>query len=216
MSVVRSRQARMWGMSHWTVGQVCGSASGRIRFRPYTAVTDVSSRRDDFGNLELAVVGRGFLDDGAVTRLAVDADGLGGFTREDPGESGVRRKFAGAVAGGAGDDVRRSGGEDRERDVAAGERHGRLADRAVPPGDGDEVGALGEALLHEQRRVAGAFRREEGELDAESARARGDRGHLRGPVAPARGRVVDEEASLHDGPSKSGPADAFGGRPRWR
>ncbi|HRW24068.1 MAG TPA: SpoIIE family protein phosphatase [Spirochaetia bacterium] len=45
------------------------------KFRPYTAVTDVGARRDDFGNLELSVVGRGFLDDGAVTRLAIDADG---------------------------------------------------------------------------------------------------------------------------------------------
>ncbi|HPB65904.1 MAG TPA: signal protein, partial [Spirochaetales bacterium] len=60
------------------VGNVGEPARALLRtdkFRPYTAVTDVSSRRDDFGNLELAVVGRGFLDDGAVTRLAVDADG---------------------------------------------------------------------------------------------------------------------------------------------
>ncbi len=41
----------------------------------------MAASRDDFGALSLTLVGRGFLDDGAVTRLAIDADGREPFDR---------------------------------------------------------------------------------------------------------------------------------------
>jgi len=60
------------------VGNV-GAATRMIvradKFQPYTTVADVTSRRDDLGSLGLTIVGRGFLDDGVITRVAIDGDG---------------------------------------------------------------------------------------------------------------------------------------------
>jgi len=45
------------------------------RFVPYTLISDVVQSRDDFGQVSLRLLGRGFAEDGPVTQLAVDADG---------------------------------------------------------------------------------------------------------------------------------------------
>jgi len=66
------------------VGNV-GAASRAIlradKFRPYTTVSDVASARDDFGAIRLTIVGRGFADDGTITRLAIDEDGREPYDR---------------------------------------------------------------------------------------------------------------------------------------
>ncbi|MBN2874087.1 MAG: SpoIIE family protein phosphatase, partial [Spirochaetales bacterium] len=54
------------------------------KFIPYTTVTDVAASRDDFGAISLSIVGRGFMDDGAVTLLAVDSDGREPYDRLYP------------------------------------------------------------------------------------------------------------------------------------
>jgi hypothetical protein len=51
------------------------------KFIPFTAVTDVIAARDDFGALRLRVLGRGFLEDGPITRLVIDADGREPYDR---------------------------------------------------------------------------------------------------------------------------------------
>jgi len=66
------------------VGNVGSAARMLLRadkFRPYTTVSDVAATRDDFGTLGLSIVGRGFADDGAVTRLAIDGDGREPYDR---------------------------------------------------------------------------------------------------------------------------------------
>ena len=44
------------------------------KFVPFTLVSDVVSSRDDFGTLRLRILGRGFADDGPMTRVVIDAD----------------------------------------------------------------------------------------------------------------------------------------------
>ncbi|MDR0689771.1 MAG: SpoIIE family protein phosphatase [Spirochaetaceae bacterium] len=66
----------------------------RIFFRtnkyvPYTVVSYVDSRQDDQGVLSLGIIGRGFTENGAVTRIFLDLDGLPPYDREfflDPGD----------------------------------------------------------------------------------------------------------------------------------
>ncbi len=61
-----------------SVGNVGAPARVFLRadkFRPYTAVTDVRSSRDDFGKVTLTISGRGFREDGDVTRIVADRDG---------------------------------------------------------------------------------------------------------------------------------------------
>ncbi|MCX7023331.1 MAG: SpoIIE family protein phosphatase [Spirochaetes bacterium] len=61
-----------------SVGNVGSPARVLLRadkFVPYTAITDVRSVRDDFGKVTLTVTGRGFREDGLVTRIVVDRDG---------------------------------------------------------------------------------------------------------------------------------------------
>ena len=115
-----------------------------------------------------------------------------------------------------GDDVRRPRRQDRERHVAPDERARRLGDGPVAPADGDEVRLVREPLRDELGGVAGPLGRQERENDAAPASALGERGHLRGPVASSRRRVVDEEAVPHTEPSKSGPVAVLGERPRCR
>ncbi|MBU1081058.1 MAG: SpoIIE family protein phosphatase [Spirochaetes bacterium] len=60
------------------VGNVGAAARALLRadkFKPFTSITDVASARDDFGSVSMSIVGRGFSDDGSVTRLAIDEDG---------------------------------------------------------------------------------------------------------------------------------------------
>ncbi|HOX91643.1 MAG TPA: SpoIIE family protein phosphatase, partial [Spirochaetales bacterium] len=51
------------------------------KFVPYTAISDVRASRDDFGTLSFSVLGRGFSEDGPVTRIALDNDGREPFER---------------------------------------------------------------------------------------------------------------------------------------
>ncbi len=51
------------------------------KFIPYTAVTDVTASRDEFGTLRLSVLGRGFADDGAISSVVIDADGKAPYDR---------------------------------------------------------------------------------------------------------------------------------------
>ncbi len=51
------------------------------KFIPFTSVSDVIAARDDFGTLRLRVLGRGFLEDGPITRLVIDADGREPYDR---------------------------------------------------------------------------------------------------------------------------------------
>ncbi|PKL09517.1 MAG: hypothetical protein CVV51_03295 [Spirochaetae bacterium HGW-Spirochaetae-7] len=51
------------------------------KFVPYTTVSDVVATRDDFGSLRLSIVGRGFADDGLVTSVAIDSDGVEPYDR---------------------------------------------------------------------------------------------------------------------------------------
>ncbi|MGD9939492.1 MAG: SpoIIE family protein phosphatase [Clostridia bacterium] len=45
------------------------------KFIPFTLVSDVIAARDDFGNQQLRILGRGFTDDGPIVRIAIDRDG---------------------------------------------------------------------------------------------------------------------------------------------
>jgi hypothetical protein len=66
----------------------------RIFFRtnkyiPHTVVSYVNSRQDDQGVLSLGIIGRGFTENGVVTRIFLDLDGLPPYDREfffDPGD----------------------------------------------------------------------------------------------------------------------------------
>lgn len=51
------------------------------KFVPVTLVSDVLSERDDFGTMRVRLIGRGFSEDGPVTRLAIDDDGREPFER---------------------------------------------------------------------------------------------------------------------------------------
>lgn len=76
-----------WAFSVASIDRVgnVGAASRAIlradKFIPYTTVADVASSRNDFGALALTLIGRGFADDGAITRLAIDDDGREPFDR---------------------------------------------------------------------------------------------------------------------------------------
>jgi len=52
------------------------------KFRPFTRVSDVNVARDDFGTINLRLIGRGFADDGPVTRIVLDQDGVAPYERE--------------------------------------------------------------------------------------------------------------------------------------
>ncbi|MBN1241575.1 MAG: SpoIIE family protein phosphatase [Spirochaetales bacterium] len=61
------------------------------KFQPYTVVSDVVATRDAFGKASLRILGRGFLEDGAVRRVVLDLDGREPWDREYlPGTGGVR------------------------------------------------------------------------------------------------------------------------------
>ncbi len=67
------------------VGNIGESARFIVRadkFRPFTAVYDVTSSPDDFGTLKFKVIGRGFADDGIITRIVIDADGKEPYERD--------------------------------------------------------------------------------------------------------------------------------------
>lgn len=76
-----------WAFSVAAIDRVgnIGNASRIIlradKFQPYTTIRDVSIQRDDFGSLSLTLVGRGFLEDGPVSRLVIDSDGLEPYDR---------------------------------------------------------------------------------------------------------------------------------------
>ncbi len=63
------------------VGQAASAILRADKFIPFTLVSDVATTRDDFGALKLSIVGRGFIDDGAVITLAIDGDGREPFDR---------------------------------------------------------------------------------------------------------------------------------------
>ncbi len=46
------------------------------KFVPFTLVSDVLASRDDFGAATLRVLGRGFREDGVVSRIVLDRDGM--------------------------------------------------------------------------------------------------------------------------------------------
>lgn len=52
------------------------------KFRPFTRVSDANIARDDFGTISLTLIGRGFADDGVVTRIVLDQDGAEPYERD--------------------------------------------------------------------------------------------------------------------------------------
>ncbi|HOX17198.1 MAG TPA: sialidase family protein, partial [Spirochaetales bacterium] len=70
------------------------------KFQPYTVVSDVAASRDAFGKAALRILGRGFLEDGAVTRVVLDLDGREPWDREFlPGPGGFRVETDRVIAG---------------------------------------------------------------------------------------------------------------------
>ncbi len=67
------------------VGNVGESVSGYFRtdkYIPYTYITFADAKRDDMGVLSLKIVGRGFSEGGAVSRVFLDRDGRPPYDRE--------------------------------------------------------------------------------------------------------------------------------------
>jgi hypothetical protein len=59
-------------------GNMSGASSVLVKadkFQPYTALTLADSKRDDLGRTVLRILGRGFLADGSIERVAIDRDG---------------------------------------------------------------------------------------------------------------------------------------------
>ncbi len=70
------------------------------KFLPYTVVSDVAASRDAFGKAALRILGRGFLEDGAVTRVVLDLDGREPWDREFlPGPGGFRVETDRVISG---------------------------------------------------------------------------------------------------------------------
>ncbi|MDX9898802.1 MAG: SpoIIE family protein phosphatase [Spirochaetia bacterium] len=66
------------------VGNVGAAARIMVRadkFQPYTTISDVDAKRNAFGTIDLSIIGRGFADDGFITRLAIDSDGKEPYDR---------------------------------------------------------------------------------------------------------------------------------------
>lgn len=52
------------------------------KYIPYTIITSINQRTDDFGNMDITLLGKGFTYDGIVSAIYIDSDGVSPYDRE--------------------------------------------------------------------------------------------------------------------------------------